>query len=97
MPFCRSGELASLWREHGLVGVREEELVIPMEFQSFDNFWSPFLEGQGPAGSYVASLTEGQRLKLKERLQQRLEVEGTADPIELRARAWAVRGLVPER
>ena len=97
MPFCRSGELADLWQKHGLVDVREEALVIPLEFQSFDDFWSPFLEGQGPAGAYVASLAEGERLKLKKRLRQRLEIEGTAGPIGLSARAWVVRGLVPKR
>lgn len=97
MPFCRSGELAELWREHGLVNVREEALVIPMEFQSFNEFWWPFLEGQGPAGGYVASLAEGEQGSLRERLRQRLEIESTAGPIELSAKAWVVRGLVPER
>jgi SAM-dependent methyltransferase len=97
MRFCRSGELAELWREHGLEDVREEALIILTEFQSFDNFWSPFLEGQGPAGAYVASLAEGEQYRLKERLRQRLSVESTAGPIELSARAWAVRGFVPNR
>jgi SAM-dependent methyltransferase len=97
MPFCRSGELADLWRDQGLVEVREEALVIPMEFQSFEDFWLPFLEGQGPAGTYVVTLDEGERLKLKERLRQRLDVESTSGPIELSARAWVVRGLIPER
>ncbi|MGW8180672.1 MAG: class I SAM-dependent methyltransferase, partial [bacterium] len=85
MPFCRSGELADLWREHGLVDVREKALIVRTEFQSFEDLWSPFLEGQGPAGAYVASLAEREQLRLKERLRQRLELESTTAPVELSA------------
>ncbi len=93
MPFSRAGELADLWREHGLVDVQEAPLVIPMTFPSFDDFWSPFLEGQGPAGTYVASLSEAEQLELAERLGERLQAQG-GDAIRLNGRAWAVRGLV---
>ncbi len=37
MPFCKPGELASLWKEHGLVGVEEAPLVVPLEFSSFES------------------------------------------------------------
>ena len=93
MPFSRAGELADLWREHGLVDVEETALVIPLTFESFDDFWSPFLEGQGPAGAYVASLSEGARGELKERLRQRLPSQG-GGTLRLSGRAWAVRGVV---
>ena len=49
MPLCRRGELAALWREHGLAQV-EEPLTIRMSFSSFEDYWEPFLGGQGPAG-----------------------------------------------
>jgi SAM-dependent methyltransferase len=45
MPFSRAGELASFWRDHGLLDVREAPLLISLRFQSFDRFWSPFLAG----------------------------------------------------
>ncbi len=95
MPFSRAGELASLWKQHGLINILETSLIIPMKFQSFDDFWSPFLEGQGPAGTYVASLPEGAQLELKERLRKRLITQDNG-AIRLSGRAWAVRGIVAE-
>ena len=95
MPFSREGELADLWREHGLVDVQGAPLVISMSFPSFDDFWSPFLEGQGPAGAYVASLSEEERLELEGRLRERLQAQGVG-AITLTGRAWAVRGVVAE-
>jgi len=95
MPFSRAGELAELWRAHDLVDVQEAPLVIPMSFPSFDDFWSPFLEGEGPAGAYVASLSEGEQRELEGRLRERLQAQGVG-AISLSGRAWAVRGLVAE-
>jgi SAM-dependent methyltransferase len=97
MPVCRAGELAELWKAQGLLDVREEPLTVPLAFQSFDDFWSPFLEGQGPAGAYVASLADGPRRELEQRLRRRLLGDGPDRPITLKGRAWAVRGVVPGR
>jgi SAM-dependent methyltransferase len=93
MPFCRRGELAALWREQGLREVVEEGLTVETRFASFDDFWTPFLEGQGPAGAYVASLSAEDREALRLRLRRRLVGSGMDKPIVLHARAWAVRGL----
>ena len=95
MRFCRQGELSALWRAHQLQAVSEEPITIETRFSSFDDYWSPFLEKQGPAGSYVASLNEADREKLRYRLRHRLIGDGTDRPIDLTARAWAVRGVVP--
>jgi SAM-dependent methyltransferase len=93
MPLCRPGELAALWRQHGLADVTEAPLVIPLAFSSFDDFWLPFLRGQGPAGAYVASLPETRQLTLRERLRKRLGANA-ARSLTLSARAWAVKGVV---
>ena len=62
------------------------------DFHDFDDYWSPFLGGQGPAPSYTMSLSEEQRVALRERLRQSLPfaLDGS---IPLVARAWAVRGV----
>jgi ubiquinone/menaquinone biosynthesis C-methylase UbiE len=97
MPLSRKEELAELWREHGLQDVLEETLTIQTRFVSFDDYWSPFLEKQGPAGEYVASLSATERDQLRLRLRRRLLGDGPDRPIVLTARAWSVRGIVPRR
>jgi SAM-dependent methyltransferase len=90
MPLSTRGALADLWRAQGLHHVKEQPLTIETKFSSFDDYWQPFLCGQGPAGVYVASLTESARHALQSRLHERLADTGYT----LRARAWAVLGVV---
>lgn len=93
MPLCGQGELAAVWREHRLAQVEEQPLTIRMSFSSFDDYWEPFLGGQGPAGAHVASLTAARRDALRNRIRQRLVGNGPDRPIQLEARAWAVKGV----
>jgi hypothetical protein len=97
MPLCKQGELAALWRKHGLVQIEEQPLTIPLSFASFEDYWAPFAGGQGPAGAYVARLSEAERAALGLRLRRRLLGDGPDGPINLQARAWAVKGVVPQR
>jgi SAM-dependent methyltransferase len=90
MPLSAPGTLAELWRERGLRDVNEQQLTIEMGFGSFDDYWRPFLCGQGPAGTYVSSLRESAREALEATLRERLGDGGFG----LRAQAWAVRGVV---
>jgi SAM-dependent methyltransferase len=95
MTLCRPGELTSLWSASGLDRVEEQPLVIDLAFASFDDYWSPFLGGQGPAGAYVTSLADSARAALETRLRARLLGTRPDGPFTLPARAWAVRGVVP--
>ncbi len=94
MPLCRSGELSAIWRDAGLERVSEGALTIDTAFASFDDYWEPFLGRQGPAGRYVASLSEADRERLRTRLRERLLSISPDRTITMRARAWAVRGTV---
>ena len=91
-PLCRASALGALLRAAGLADVSTHRLEIPTDFADFDDFWTPFLSGTGPAPSYVTSLDTLSRASLRERLQRRLHAGGN-EPIRLRARAWAVRGI----
>ena len=97
MPLCRKGELATLWREHQLQDVSEEPLTIETRFASFDDYWTPFLEKQGPASAYVATLDDEVREQLRLRLRRRLLGDNPDGPLVLHARAWAVRGRLRAR
>jgi SAM-dependent methyltransferase len=97
MPLCRRGELGALWRAHGLLTVTETPLTIDTRFSSFDDYWSPFLAQQGPAGAHIATLPAAKVERLRGNLRQRLLGSAADRPITLQARAWAVKGTVPER
>jgi hypothetical protein len=60
-------------------------------FQNFDDYWSPFLGGQGPAPTYTCALSHAQREALREHLRATLPTERNGS-IHLTARAFAVRG-----
>jgi SAM-dependent methyltransferase len=94
MPLSRAGELAALWRAHHLKNVSDTTLTIETQFPSFENYWSPFLQQQGPAGAHAAALSTDGREQLELRLRRRLLGNRPDGPITLRARAWAVRGAV---
>ena len=66
---------------------------IPTVFSRFDDYWRPFLGGQGPAPAYAMSLGEAARARLKDRIRKRLPI-GPDGQIALTARAWAARGRV---
>jgi SAM-dependent methyltransferase len=91
-PLCRAAALASLFRAAGLGQVESDALEIPTDFATFDDYWTPFLGGTGPAPSYVASLDAEGRERLRARLERRLHTGGDGR-LRLRARAWAVRGV----
>ncbi len=93
-PVCRPGPLAELLRGAGLTEVETRSIDVPTDFQDFDDYWRPFLGGQGPAPSYLMSLSEDRRTALRERLRSALPaaLDGS---ISLVARAWAARGTRP--
>jgi SAM-dependent methyltransferase len=93
-PLCKPEGLRRLWTDHALTEVSVEPIVVPTPFRNFDDYWSPFLGGQGPAGAYVSSLADEDRTKLQDLLRSRLPAEPDGS-IALTARAWAVRGVVP--
>lgn len=92
--FCRPDPLRELFLDAGLADVEARAVVVPTTFADFDDFWSPFLGGQGPAPSYLVSLGDDARTALRELLHARLPT-GADGAIRLTARAWALRGTRP--
>ena len=94
MPLSGDGELAALFRKQGLQEIVNDALTVETRFSSFDDYWLPFLGGQGPAGAHVAGLTDAARSALEARLRARLLAGQQDRAFTLRGRAWAVRGVV---
>ncbi|MEU0530967.1 class I SAM-dependent methyltransferase [Amycolatopsis tolypomycina] len=88
---CRPEPLGRLWMEAGFTAVSVGEIRIPTVFADFDDYWQPFLGAQGPAPSYLATLPETDRDRLRELLRDRLPSNPDGS-IPLTARAWVVSG-----
>lgn len=89
-PVCTPSGLLGLFDRAGLREAECRAIDVPTVFRDFDDYWEPFLGGQGPAPAYVASLEEEPRGRLRDRLRAALPAERDGT-IHLVARAWAVR------
>ena len=87
---ARQGDLTRLFATAGLQGIVEAELWVSVEHPTFEDWWEPYMLGVGPAGDYVTGLDDERRARLRELCEAKL----SDAPIEVRARAWAARGLV---
>jgi len=94
-PLTRPGELANAWTGIGLRDVVQDQVTIRMDFDSFDDYWRPLLGKTGPAGAYIAGLTEARREVLISRLRAAYESGDPDGPRSFAATAWVCRGSVP--
>ncbi len=92
-PLCRPEALKTLFASAGLAEVEVKPIDIPTLFESFDDYWRPFLGGQGPAPAYAMSLDETARVRLRDRIWERLPIAANGS-ISLTARAWAACAVV---
>jgi SAM-dependent methyltransferase len=91
-PLCQPGPLVHLFRTARLDQVETRPIDVPTTFRDFNDYWSPFLGGQGPAPAYAISLSDERRTALRERIRALLPIAADGS-IHLVARAWAVRGM----
>ncbi len=94
-PLYAAGELAELWRRVGLREVEDTSLLIRMDFAHFDDYWQPFLSGDGPPGQYVTGLAAPARERLRTHLRRAYESNRPDGPRSFAAVAWACRGVIP--
>jgi ubiquinone/menaquinone biosynthesis C-methylase UbiE len=77
----------------GLDKIKSASLEIETHFTDFDDYWKPFLGGQGPAPTYLHSLSEAKKEQLKKLIHRRLPIQNNGS-IKLTSRALAVKGKV---
>lgn len=84
---------ADLARRAGLGEVDGRSLDVSTRYDSFDELWSSFRHGVGPAGEFCASLDDETREAVRDEYHRRIgEPDGS---FALSAQAWALRGRVP--
>jgi hypothetical protein len=91
-PLCQPEPLRRVFQAAGLAQVEVRTIVVPTLFRDFDDYWVPFLLGQGPAPGYALSLSDERRAALRDHLRTTLPAEADGS-FRLIARAWAVRGV----
>ena len=92
---CHPETLGERFEGAGLSELDVTSLDITALFEGFNDYWDPFLGGQGPAPAYAISLKNDARERLRRRILERLPTRRDGS-IELTARASAARGLVAE-
>ena len=90
-PICDPDKLKEAFEQAGLSNIQTTYLTVETIFKDFEDYWNPFLGGQGPAPSYLGSQTSYIVGKIRFNLVERLPVESDGS-IRLIARAIAVRG-----
>lgn len=90
-PICHAGKLEEAFARAGFTDVKTTLLDIDTTFANFDDYWNPFLGGQGPAPGYLASLGKVEQAQLRNHLHQKLTPDSEGR-IKLLARAIAIRG-----
>jgi SAM-dependent methyltransferase len=92
-PLCHPEALVATFAVAALNGAEVTAIDIATPFASFEDYWQPFLGGQGPAPAHAMSLDEATRARLRDRIRARIPVQADGS-ISLTARAWAVRATV---
>ncbi len=90
-PGFNAGALKRLFEKAGFVAIETTSIEITTHFRDFDDYWKPFLGGQGPAPGFVLSLDEDKKNELRHALKARLPTQPDGS-IAMAARAWAAKG-----
>ena len=85
------GDLVARFERAGLHDVAGSTLMARADYAGFEDFWRPFTFAVGPAGEYLASLSDEQQTQIREACRAQLP-DG---PFALEANAWCAVGVVP--
>ena len=94
LRFGQAGEISDLFAASGWQVLPETTLTVSATYADFEDLWSGFLAGVGPAGAYCLSLSEQDRAELRGHL-----FRGLGSPtsgFSLDAVARCVAAVVPD-
>jgi ubiquinone/menaquinone biosynthesis C-methylase UbiE len=93
-PMMQPGEMKRTFVEQGLADVSETQLMIRMDYESFEDFWAPIAAGEGPLGKYVGTLDAAERALTDAAVRDAYEAGRPDGPRSFGNIAWACRGVV---
>lgn len=93
-PLTHPGVLAQIFDAQGLENISDTELIIRMEYQNFDDYWTPIAAGEGPLGQYVESLDQDQQNQTATAVRAAYEAGQVDGPRSFVSVAWACLGYV---
>jgi SAM-dependent methyltransferase len=76
LRFGKQGEIAELLDGAGFADIEETTLEVASAYADFDELWSGYLAGIGPAGAYLVGLPEAHRAALRAELYRRVGEPG---------------------
>ncbi|HBX10629.1 MAG TPA: SAM-dependent methyltransferase [Candidatus Microthrix parvicella] len=91
LRFGRPGEIARLFVEADLVDINETTIEVHTTYVDFDEVWTGFQAGIGPAGAHCVALPALQQALLRDRLYEQLG--SPPGPITLTAVARSVTAI----
>ncbi|MEO6944891.1 MAG: class I SAM-dependent methyltransferase [Lacisediminihabitans sp.] len=93
LRFSREGEITQLFEAAGFQSLSETTLTVTSAYTGFEQLWSGFLAGIGPAGAYCLGLPEQTRAELRSIMFRGLG--SPSAPFTLEAVARCVVGRAP--
>lgn len=93
-PMMAPDEMKNAFVSQGLADVEETNLLIRMSYQSFDDYWLPIAEGEGPLGGFLADRDPTTQVRIKSAVRDAYEAGRSDGPRSFAAVAWACRGVV---
>jgi SAM-dependent methyltransferase len=94
-PLAMPDGLMRLFASNGLVRLERGSLTIRMDYADFDDYWQPLFGGQGPVGTYAASLPPDLHDRIEDAVRAAYLAGAPDGPRSMTATAWAVHGAVP--
>jgi len=93
-PLALLDGLPALFADAGIDRVETGSLNVRMEYASFADYWEPLLGGQGPVGTYAASLPPELCARIEAAVRSAYLSGAPDGKRSMTASAWAARALV---
>lgn len=94
-PMTLAGEMRNAFSRIGFCDVFETTLTIRMDFQDFDDYWSPLLTGQGTITEFLDGLPEPTSQRIRTAVREAFLCGQPDGPRSFVSVARTVRGTVP--